>query len=120
MARLYINPTLEKAIRSYCELNDIDDINAFANRCALQGFNIIKFCVSPKDNIERENNGIKDIKKNATRKEKDTPRENEGEQTKAKVVGREEHEEKGVSTQEATPAPTKPITVRKIQIIKKQ
>ena len=84
MARLYINPTLEKAIRSYCELNDIDDINAFANRCALQGFNIIKFGVSPKDNIERENNGIKDIKKNATR------------------------------------APTKPITVRKIQIIKKQ
>ena len=28
MARLYINPTLEKSIRSYCEFNGIEDINA--------------------------------------------------------------------------------------------
>ena len=63
MARLYINPTLEKSIRSYCEFNGIEDINAFANRCAMQGFNIVKFGVSPKDNIDRENNGIKDFKK---------------------------------------------------------
>lgn len=118
MARLYINPTLEKAIRSYCELNEIDDINAFANRCALQGFNIIKFGVSPKDNIERENNGIKDIKKNAsTKKKKDPPTKNEGEQKEAES-GRERHEEESVPTQETAAA--KPITVRKIQIIKKQ
>lgn len=119
MARLYINPTLEKAIRSYCELNEIDDINAFANRCALQGFNIIKFGMSPKDNIERENNGIKDIKKNAPiKKKKDSPRKDEGEQKEAAENRRERHEEESVSTQEKTT--TKPITVRKIQIIKRQ
>jgi hypothetical protein len=119
MARLYINPTLEKAIRSYCELNEIDDINAFANRCALQGFNIIKFGVSPKDNIERENNGIKDIKKNASssKKKKDSPPEDKGEHKEAES-GRERHEEESVPTQETAAA--KPITVRKIQIIKKQ
>ena len=38
-----INPTLEKSIRSYCEFNGIEDVNAFANRCAMQGFNIVKF-----------------------------------------------------------------------------
>ena len=93
MARLYINPTLEKAIRSYCELNEIEDINAFANRCATQGFNIVKFGVSPKDNIERENNGIKDIKKNGTNsKKKDTPTKNEGEQNN-------EHQHKGTQPQ---------------------
>ena len=59
MSRLYINNTLEKSIRSYCELNGIDDVNAFANRCAMQGFNIVKYGISPKDNMERENNGIK-------------------------------------------------------------
>jgi hypothetical protein len=119
MARLYINPTLEKAIRSYCELNEIEDINAFANRCATQGFNIVKFGVSPKDNIERENNGIKDIKKNGTNsKKKDTPTKNEGEQKKGEERRAEEPEEKSVSREETATA--KPITVRKIQIIKKK
>ena len=88
MARLYINPTLEKAIRSYCELNEIDDINAFANRCASQGFNIIKFGISPKDNIERENNGIKDIKKNITEiKKKNTQINKELKEINKKLEG---------------------------------
>ena len=64
MGRLYVNQTLEKQLRQYCELNEIEDINAFANRCLSQGFNIIKFGTSPKDNVERESKGIKDIKKN--------------------------------------------------------
>ena len=59
MARLYINPTLEKSIRSYCEFNGIEDINAFANRCAMQGFNIVKFGVSPKDNIDKTGDILK-------------------------------------------------------------
>lgn len=118
MSRLYINPTLEKSIRSYCELNEIEDINAFANRCALQGFNVVKFGVSPKDNIQRENNGIKDIKKNAsTRKKKDTTREDEGEQIekKGKLEGEQQQEESLPRKEE-----TKQVTVRKIQIIKKK
>ena len=54
MARLYVNQTLERQIRQYCELNEIEDINAFANRCLSQGFNIVKYGTSPSDNSERE------------------------------------------------------------------
>jgi hypothetical protein len=117
MGRLYINTTLEKSIRSYCDLNGIEDINAFANRCAMQGFNIIKFGMSPKDNIERENNGIKDVKKNAVRKEKqDTPRQDIGEQTEQKQT-RNQTDEKEVKPNEEK---KENVTVRKIRIIKKQ
>ena len=117
MARLYINPTLEKSIRSYCELNDIEDINAFANRCAMQGFNIVKFGVSPKDNIDRENNGVKDINKNASSTKKDkSPREDKGEQKEQESVGIEESKEESKQTEERK----ENITVRKIRIIKKQ
>ena len=120
MGRLYINTILEKSIRSYCDLNGIEDINAFANRCAMQGFSIIKFGMSPKDNIERENNGIKDVKKNAARKKKeDAPSQNAREQreeepTKGKT-GQGEKEE-NISAEERK----ENVTVRKIRIIKKQ
>ena len=118
MARLYINPTLEKSIRSYCEFNGIEDINAFANRCAMQGFNIVKFGVSPKDNIDRENNGIKDIKKNATStKKKESRTEDERKQD-------EGHPNRFVDHSEEESQPTEErkenVTVRKIRIIKKQ
>ena len=72
MGRLYINTTLEKSIRSYCNLNGIEDINAFANRCAMQGFNIIKFGMSPKDNIEREITELKILRKMQHEKKKKT------------------------------------------------
>jgi len=118
MARLYINPTLEKSIRSYCEFNGIEDINAFANRCAMQGFNIVKFGVSPKDNIDRENNGIKDIKKNASStKKKESRTEDERKQD-------EGHPSRFVDHSEEESQPTEErkenVTVRKIRIIKKQ
>ena len=117
MGRLYVNTTLEKSIRSYCNLNGIEDINAFANRCAMQGFNIIKFGMSPKDNIERENNGIKDIEKNAARKEKeDTPRQDVGEQTEQKQTSSQTDEKEVKPTEERK----ENVTVRKIRIIKKQ
>ena len=117
MARLYINPTLEKSIRSYCEFNGIEDINAFANRCAMQGFNIVKFGVSPKDNIDRENNGIKDIKKNASStKKKESRTEDERKQD-------EGHLSRFVDNSEEESQPTEErkenVTVRKIRIIKK-
>lgn len=117
MARLYINSTLEKSIRSYCEFNGIEDINAFANRCAMQGFNIVKFGVSPKDNINRENNGVKDIKKNASSaKKKKPPREDKREQKEQETVGREELKEESQPIEEKK----ENVTVRKIRIIKKQ
>ena len=117
MARLYINPTLEKSIRSYCELNGIEDVNAFANRCAMQGFNIVKFGVSPKDNIDRENNGIKDIKKNATNtKKKESRTEDERKQEEGhstRFVGNSEEESQPIEERKEN------VTVRKIRIIKK-
>ena len=117
MARLYINPTLEKSIRSYCEFNGIEDVNAFANRCAMQGFNIVKFGASPKDNIDRENNGIKDIKKNASStNKKEPPKKNEVEQKEQEAVGREKFKEEIQPTEEKK----ENVTVRKIRIIKKQ
>jgi hypothetical protein len=122
MARLYINPTLEKSIRSYCEFNGIEDVNAFANRCAMQGFNIVKFGVSPKDNIDRENNGIKDIKKNASStKKKESRTEDERKQEKkypSRLVGGDGEEPK----EESKPIEERKekITVRRIQVIKKK
>ena len=117
MARLYINPTLEKSIRSYCEFNGIEDVNAFANRCAMQGFNIVKFGASPKDNIDRENNGIKDIKKNASSaKKKEPPRKDKGEQKEQEAEEKEEYKEKIQKKKKKK----ENVTVRKIRIIKKQ
>jgi len=115
MSRLYINPTLEKQIRQYCQLNDIEDINAFANRCVNQGFNIIKFGTSPKDNFERETKGIKDIKKTNGKKEVDIKKVEE-----QPTIEREEST--AVKKEESKPTEERKegIIVRKIQIIKKK
>ena len=112
MERLYLKTSLCKAIAEYCEVNSIDDVNAFANRCAMQGFNIAKYGLSPGDNIERENNGIKDFKNEKGRRKKDPSPKEEGKQEK---------KETGVRGEEAR-EPEKPnsgVTVRKIRIIKK-
>lgn len=107
MGRLYINPTLEKSIRDYCEANSIEDINAFANRCASQGFSIVKYGVSPIDNINRQNNGIKDIEKNENRKKKD-------------VVGNNEEKQDDVKQDNnSTEKNKKEVTIRRIRVIKK-
>ena len=115
MARLYINPTLEKSIRSYCEFNGIEDVNAFANRCAMQGFNIVKFGVSPKDNI---NFNLNDIKKNASStKKKESRTEDERKQDEGRPSRFVDHsEEESQPTEERK----ENVTVRKIRIIKKQ
>ena len=115
MGRLYINPTLERQIRQYCEFNDINDVNAFANRCANQGFNIIKFGTSPKDNVEREVKGIKDIKKNNEKKEA----HNEAVERQPSVK-REESATSEKEESKPTEERKEGVTIRKIQIIKKQ
>ena len=111
MGRIYINPTVEKQIMAYCEINNINDVNAFANRCALQGLNIFKYGVSPTDNIDRENKGIKDIKKNEKinkQEENNTVREDKGEQIEPQI-----NEESGENKEEK-------VKVKKIRIVKKQ
>lgn len=114
MERLYLKPSLCKDIYEYCKMNGIEDINAFANRCAIQGFNIVKYGLSPKDNIERETKGIKDNKDVKTRKKKELVPTNEGEQEQSpKSDG-------GKKEKEIKPAEKgKEVIVRKIQIIKK-
>lgn len=123
MGRLYVNQTLEKQLRQYCELNEIKDINAFANRCLLQGFNIIKFGTSPKDNVERESKGIKDIKKN--NKLTNKPKNGTEEADIKDLVGAQgvvaEAANTSESKEESKPREERKegVTVRKIRIIKK-
>lgn len=115
MSRLYVNQTLERQIRQYCELNEIEDINAFANRCLSQGFSIIKFGTSPKDNVERETKGIKDIKKTNAKKETHN-------ETVERQPTDKREEPTTVKKEESKPIEERKegVTVRKIQIIKKQ
>ena len=124
MDRLYLKPMLCKAIQEYCELNGIEDINNFANRCATQGFNIVKYGLSPADNIKRENNGIKDLNNESRKKRKEQPgvsgeeKQREKEEDVSTIVqGKEESSEENKSKLET--GVTKPVTVRKIRVIKK-
>lgn len=112
--RLYINPTIEKQVRNYCEINGIDDVNAFANRCALQGLNILKYGTSPIDNVNRESNGVKDIKKDGSKKKEnsikkqDDIKSNLGEKNKEEPIKKKEEIQEEVK-----------VKTRRIQIIKK-
>jgi hypothetical protein len=118
MERLYLKPSLCKAIAEYCEVNGIEDINAFANRCATQGLSIIKYGVSPGDNIDRENKGIKDFKnERQTRKKKEPGSENKREQKSQEApVERPGSREEDSNQKEEKKSN---VTVRKIRIIKK-
>ena len=121
MSRLYVNQTLERQIRQYCELNEIEDINAFANRCLSQGFSIIKFGSSPKDNIQRENKGIKDIDKDEykrqTKQETKPSREEETKRVVEETIEREPTTKEDIKEKEEVKTP---VVVRKIRVIKKQ
>ena len=112
------NKILEKAIKTYCSLNEIGDIEDFAMKCMLQGFNIIRFGASPKDNINREHNGIKDGFNNETVKQntENTPRKDEG--------GNKENPERDGTVKEKEGEPIKEektnVKVKKIKVIRKK
>lgn len=115
---------LEKSIKEYCKLNNIDDIDNFSKRCLQLGFNITKFGIDPKDNINRENLGIID----------DAPKIEEEKKTrklrvsKKKIEENDQSIEKGnnkdvvnssiVENVESTIEVKKPA-IRKIKITKK-
>ena len=61
---------LEKEIKEYCQLNNINDVAGFITQCMLMGFNTVKYGVSPKDNIKRENNEVDTKSTNKVKKEK--------------------------------------------------
>lgn len=122
MSILNIDFALEKSIKSYCDLNDISDVERFANNCLLQGFNIVRFGISPKDNIVRETNGIKDISKNdKTSSKKEPPREDtrkqeiDGAEERRMLDARNEKKEETQLSEEKK----ENVTIRKIRIIKK-
>lgn len=127
MARLYINQTLESEIREYCELNGIEDVNAFANRCAKKGLSVVMYGMDPIDNINRERSGINDLNKKESKNEnktkpKKSKRDNnvEGlptEEIKQVISGciKEEDSEQEKKASE----PINVTSVRKIKIIKK-
>lgn len=60
---------LKKEIETFCRLNKIDDVESFREECLRQGFNIIKYGISPQDNFKKENN-INTIVKDDVREEK--------------------------------------------------
>ena len=90
MSRLYINPTIQKMIEDYCKLNSITDLNAFANRCALQGLSILKYGENPADNVQREKDGVKDYDKKKIKKEESNVKRIE----ESHAEGRDESEQK--------------------------
>ena len=108
-----LDKTLEKQIKEYCEMNGINDINGFIVRCLKQGFNIIRYGVSPMDNIVRQNKGINDFKDEE--KTDDTRGKDSGKQEEPKVEEHKPSEEKEVKPIKEK----KPVRVRKIQVIKK-
>lgn len=68
---------LEKEIKEYCQLNNINDVAGFITQCMLMGFNTVKYGVSPQDNINRENNEVetkptKKVKKESVKVSKRT------------------------------------------------
>ena len=46
---------LENDIKSFCKLNEINDIDAFLITCLRNGYNIVKYGTSPKENFNNEN-----------------------------------------------------------------
>ena len=52
---------LYNEIKEYCNLNGIDDVEAFSYKCLLDGFNIVRYGMSPSDNIKKQNNVSNDV-----------------------------------------------------------
>lgn len=68
---------LEKQIKEYCKLNDINDVPGFITQCMLRGFNTFKYGTSPGDNIKRENGEIVDKGLNRESKKTKTTKKDE-------------------------------------------
>ena len=58
--KVMLSEKLYQDISRYCQMNNIEDVDAFINKCLMQGYNVVKFGYSPKDNLRREILGIKE------------------------------------------------------------
>lgn len=61
---------LEREIKEYCKINNINDVAGFITQCMFRGFNIFKYGMSPGDNIKKQTGEIVDRTKNRGRKPK--------------------------------------------------
>ena len=104
-------------IKTYCELNEISDINGFINKCLLQGFSIVKYGISPSDNSNREIHGIRELEGIIVNEEKkDIKGEDVGKQDEPNTNGKSREDKKEVKP---TKEGKEPIKTRKIRVIKK-
>jgi len=111
---IYIKDKLEKEIKKYCKINNIEDVDDFVNKCAYQGFMIIKFGTSPSDNIIRENNGIKEFNENDKKLiGKKIAREDRKEEPKREEIRSKEEESEPREEKKEN------VKVRKIRVINK-
>ena len=58
--KITLSDKLYQDISRYCQMNDIKDVESFIGNCLMQGYNIVKFGYTPKDNLRRELLGIKE------------------------------------------------------------
>ncbi len=121
---IQVNNSLERAITVYCKANGIDDIDTFANNCMRQGFNIVKYGISPKDNIEREDKGIVDVNTfnsyEPTREEKiEREHEESSELCGEQMLGRQEGNKRRAIEDTQVKEVKKAVRVRKVKVIKK-
>lgn len=111
---IYIKDKLEKEIKKYCKINNIEDVDDFVSKCTYQGFMIIKFGTSPSDNIIRENNGIKEFNENDKKPiGKKITREDRKEEPKREEIRSKEEES------ESREEKKEKVKVRKIRVINK-
>lgn len=52
---IILKEDLSNDILSFCKANSIDDVENFALACLLKGYNIVKYGLSPMDNVNKEN-----------------------------------------------------------------
>ena len=58
--KITLSDKLYQDISRYCQMNNIEDVESFIGNCLMQGYNIVKFGYTPKDNLRRELLGIKE------------------------------------------------------------
>lgn len=110
---------LEKDVIEFCNMNNITDINDFIVKCFRNGYNIVKFGLSPKDNFQKQNKPLEveviyDKEESDTKgREEKPPIKGESETVKRSQEKSSEREEKEV------PSVKGRRTSRNIKIIKK-
>ena len=111
---LDIPRVLENDIKSFCEINNIEDISGFLVCCLRDGYNVAKYGTSPKENFINENKPLK-IEKYES-EEKSESKGVEGKEVKRrgrpkKQVATNEEISKPIEKEEESVKPKKKIRI---------